>query len=87
MLSSVVEMMVEPPGLPVTMNSLPSFSTIVGVIEDSGRLPGCTALAVPCTSPKALATPGLAVKSSISLLRRKPVSPAIRPVPKKKLSV
>ena len=34
-------MIVRPPGLPVTMKSLPSFATIVGVmLELSMRLPG-----------------------------------------------
>ena len=36
--SSVVEMMRGPPGLPVTMKSRPSRSRIVGVMLDSGRL-------------------------------------------------
>jgi hypothetical protein len=30
----------EPPGAPAVMNSLPSLTTMVGVIDDSGRLPG-----------------------------------------------
>ena len=30
----------EPPGLPVTIASLPSLATIVGAIEESGRFPG-----------------------------------------------
>ena len=80
-LSMVVEMMVEPPGLPVTMNSLPSRSTMVGDIELSGRLPGSIWLALPWIRPNELGTPGLEVKSSISLLRKKPVSPAICPTP------
>ena len=42
MLSSVEEMMVALPGLPVSMNGLPSRSTMVGVIELRGRLPGST---------------------------------------------
>ena len=33
-------MIVRPPGLPVTMNSLPSFDRIAGVMLDSMRLPG-----------------------------------------------
>ena len=37
--SSVMVMIREPPGLPITMNGLPSFDTIVGLIDDSGDLP------------------------------------------------
>ncbi len=81
MLSNVDEMMVEPPGLPVTMNTLPCFSTMLGTIEDSEILPGWISLTWPCTSPNELGTPGLEVKSSIVLLRKKPVSPAIMPTP------
>ena len=33
-------MIVRPPGVPVTMNSLPSLATIVGDMLDSMRLPG-----------------------------------------------
>ena len=40
-----------PPGLPVASRALPSFSTMVGVMEDSGRLPGSIALASPPISP------------------------------------
>ena len=48
-----VVMIVEPPGLPVTMSTLPSGrSTIVGDIDDSGRLPGATAFAAPCKDAK-----------------------------------
>jgi hypothetical protein len=38
-------MMRLPPGEPVTRNGLPSLSTMVGVIEDSGLFPGPGALA------------------------------------------
>ena len=44
-LSSVDEMIVGPPGEPVTKLSLPSRKRIVGVIELSGRWPGAMALA------------------------------------------
>ena len=37
---STAVMMRLPPGEPVTSTGLPSFSTMVGVIDDSGRLPG-----------------------------------------------
>ena len=33
-------MMREPPGAPRTMASLPSLSAIVGIMDESGRLPG-----------------------------------------------
>ena len=35
-------MMRLPPGVPMTITGLPSFETMVGVIELSGRLPGAT---------------------------------------------
>ena len=44
-LSSVAEIIVGPPGEPVTKLSLPSRSKIVGVIELSGRCPGAIAFA------------------------------------------
>ena len=40
-----------PPGLPVARYALPSRSTMVGVIELSGRLPGAIALASPPIRP------------------------------------
>ena len=51
MTCSTVEMMRLPPGLPVTRTSRPSRNTKVGVIEESGRAPGATALAPPPTRP------------------------------------
>ena len=80
--SSTAVMMRGPPGLPSTNTGRPSFSTIVGVIDDSGRLPGAIALASPCTSPNMLAAPGFTAKSSISLLSRKPVPGATTEAPK-----
>jgi gamma-glutamyltranspeptidase / glutathione hydrolase len=44
-------MMRGPPGLPVTRNGSSSASTMVGDIDDSGRLPGATALASPPIRP------------------------------------
>ena len=44
---STVVMMRLPPGEPVTRNGLPFLSTMVGDIDDSGRLPGPGALASP----------------------------------------
>ncbi len=37
---STVVMIVEPPGEPSAMKGLPSLSTIVGLIDERGRLPG-----------------------------------------------
>ena len=85
--ASVVEMMRGPPGLPGTMNSAPSRLTIVGLIEDSGRLPGAIAFLAPCTSPNMFGVPGRVVKSSISLLRKNPVSPAMTLAPNQPLMV
>ena len=76
-----------PPGVPRTSTGRPSRLTIVGLIELSGRLPGAIALASPCTRPKTLATPGLALKSSISLLSRTPVPAAVTLAPNQSLSV
>ena len=74
-------MMRLPPGDPVISHGLPSASTMVGLIEDSGRLPGPGALASPPTSPNAFGAPGFAEKSSSSLLSRIPVPSATRPSP------
>ncbi len=48
---STVVMMRAPPGLPVTSTGLPSLSTRVGLMDESGRLPPATALASPPTRP------------------------------------
>jgi hypothetical protein len=53
----------------------------VGVIEDSGRLPGTMALAGLCKSPNIFFTPTFAVKSSISLFMRMPVPGIVTPLP------
>src|SRR5271166_4283921 len=56
-----------PPGLPDTRNGIPPRSTIVGVMLESGRLPGATAFAPrTSTSPNAFGTSGAMEKSSIS---------------------
>ena len=53
-------MIVDPPGLPVTMNTLPSGrSTIVGDIEDSGRLPGADRIGRALHQPEAIGHAGL----------------------------
>ncbi len=49
----------EPPGAPAAMNSLPSRRTMVGVMDESGRLPGAMAFASPCTRPNMFALAGL----------------------------
>ena len=78
---STVVMMREPPGEPTTRNGLPSFAMMVGVIELSMRLPGCTSLATPPITPNMFGTPGLALKSSISLLSRNPAPVTVWPLP------
>ena len=84
---STVLMIVGPPGLPVTRISLPSLVTKVGVIDESGRLPGVMELAGPWSRPNMFFTPTLAVKSSISLFMRMPVPGMVTPLPKPPLSV
>ncbi len=79
---ALIVMIREPPGEPATSATLPSRSTIVGAMDESGRLPGWIAFFVPCTRPNRFGTPVLTVKSSISSLRKNPVSPAITPAPK-----
>ncbi len=44
---ALIVMIRDPPGEPTTITGLPSFRTSVGAIEESGRLPGAMALAVP----------------------------------------
>ena len=45
----------------------------VDLLDATVELPGPMALASPSTKPYMLGVPGLAEKSSISLLRKKPV--------------
>ena len=88
MTASITMVMIRaPPGLPITMATWPSRVMIVGVIELSGVLPGAIAFAAPCTSPNRLGTPGLDVKSSISLFITMPVPGATLPVPNHSFSV
>ena len=70
--SSTVLMMVRPPGLPVTMNSLPSFARIVGVMLESIRLPGSARFGLVPIEPRSVVSSGASLKSPISLLSRKP---------------
>ena len=51
MTCSTAVMMRLPPGEPVTRNGLPSLSTMVGVIDDSGRLPGPGRVGVEADQP------------------------------------
>jgi len=74
-------MMVGPPGLPVTRTSWPSFVTRVGVMDESGRLPGTMALASPWMRPNMFGVPTCEVKSSISLFMRMPVPGMVTPEP------
>ncbi len=78
---------VEPPGVPTTIATSPSRSRIVGDMEDNMRLPGCISLAVLPTTPKIFGTPGLTLKSSISLFNRKPAPSTTTPHPYSQLSV
>ena len=79
--------MVEPPGEPAIKNSLPSRSTMTGVIELSILFPGSAELALPPVSPNILGTPGFTEKSSISLLSRNPALSATILLPKVSFSV
>ena len=78
---------VEPPGVPKVIQKESSFSTIVGVIELSILFCGAMAFASPPISPNILGSPGLALKSSISLFKKKPNSFTYNLDPKAPLSV
>ena len=67
--------MVVPPGVPTTSKGLLFFNNKVGVIELNILLPGAIAFASPPTAPYILGTPGLALKSSISLFIKNPAPP------------
>ena len=84
---STMVMMRAPPGLPITIASLPSRVMMVGAMLLSGVLPGATALASPCIRPNMLGTPGLPVKSSISLFITIPVPGTTLRTPNQSLSV
>jgi len=64
---ATVVMIDAPPGEPSARNGLPSRRTIVGAIDDRGRLPAATEL-TPLVSPVAASR----LKSVSSLLSRKP---------------
>jgi hypothetical protein len=77
-----VEMIVGPPGEPVTRRTPPSGPRrMAGVMAESIRFPGSTAFASPCTRPYWLGVPGLAAKSSISLFRRNPAPSTVTRLP------
>ena len=81
-------MIVGPPGVPTTIISAPSGSrTMLGVIDESIRLPGTIALFSPSTRPNWLGWPGDAAKSSISLFSRKPAPATVTALPKPLLIV
>src|SRR6266852_43132 len=73
MASTVWLMMVGPPAAPTEKTGWPPFKTIVGLMLESGRLPGATALASAPIRPKKLLTPGWMEKSSIWLFKTSPV--------------
>ena len=75
------------PGVPSTSTGLPSFVTMVGLIELKGRLPGAMAFAWPCTRPYRFGTPSLDVKSSISSFNSTPVPAAVTRAPNHSLRV
>ena len=66
-------MIVRPPGEPVSSTTFPFFSTIVGVIELSIRLPGSIRFGGVPMPPVRFVSPGFLLKSPISLFNRKPV--------------
>src|SRR5208337_1900058 len=84
---ATVVMIFELPGDPRTRNVLPSCTTIVGVIDERGRLPGAMALAAPWINPSEFGTPGLAEKSSISSFNRNPRPCAVTREPNQSLIV
>src|SRR5579871_5123876 len=66
---------------------VPCVVMMVGVMAESGRLPGAMELAELCMRPYMLGTPTLEVKSSISLFMRKPRPSMVTPQPKPPLRV
>jgi hypothetical protein len=87
MTCTTAEGIVGPPGEPRANANAPSFSRIVGAIDDCGRLPGAMMLASPCTKPHVFGARSFEVKSSISSLRMMPVPLATTPEPKESLRV
>ena len=56
-------------------------TTMLGVIAESGRLPGWIALESPWTSPYMLGRPGALARSSISSLSRNPAPVTVTALP------
>ena len=74
-------MMRLPPGLPVSRNGRPSRSTMIGVIELTGRRPAAIWLSALPISPKASGISGLSVKLPRLLFMRMPVPSITTPEP------
>ena len=74
-------MMRLPPGLPVSRNGRPSRSTMIGVIELTGRRPAAIWLSALPISPKASGMSGLNVKLPRLLFMRMPVPSITTPEP------
>jgi hypothetical protein len=74
-----------PPAAPITVRTLPvdASTTIVGVMDDKGRLPGLMKLAGLGGTPKKFVVLG-DEKSSISLFMMMPVCSEMNPAPKLK---
>ena len=71
-----------PPAAPITERTVPSvLTTMVGVMEDKGRLPGLIKFAGLGGTPKAFVTLG-EEKSSISSFKMMPVCSDVNPAPK-----
>ena len=70
-----------------TGETLTGNAGIDGDIDDSMRLPGSILLRTPWTRPNVFGSPGLAVKSSISSLRKNPADSRYTPEPNRSFSV
>jgi hypothetical protein len=70
--SRTVLMMVGPPGVPSTRTACHPSVTMVGVMDESGRLRGCDGVGFALHQAESVGLAGLAAKSSISSLSRKP---------------
>lgn len=77
-----------PPAAPITERTLPvsESTTMVGVMEDKGRLPGRMKLAGLGGTPKKLVVFG-EEKSSISLFMMMPVCSDMNPAPKLEMKI
>jgi hypothetical protein len=74
-------MMVRPPGLPTTATSFPSFATMLGVMLDSIRCSGRARFGSVPIKPVESVSAGPALKSPISLFRKKPAPGTTMPEP------